>query len=173
MATNSEKKGSGMARRSVSLVMGMMALLAALLVGALPGTAAGDFQITLPAGTACPGFAVSISGSGGNSSDKIVGNGRIITTGTGSNLVFTNVATGETLALKSNGAPKQTTTNEDGTLTVTSEGHQVIVLFPTDTPPGPSTTLIVGRVVYTVDAAGNFVVQSVHGNTTNICAKLS
>jgi len=162
-----------MARRSISLVVGVTALFAAVVAGASPATATGDFQITLPAGTACPGFAVSIFGSGGNSSEKTAGNGRIITTGTGSSLVFSNVTTGKTFALKSNGAPKQTTTNEDGTQTVTSEGHQVIILFPTDTPPGPSTTLVVGRVVYTVDAAGNFVVQSVRGNTTDICAKLS
>lgn len=162
-----------MAKRSISVAIGMTALVGALVVGVSPATAAGDFLITLPAGTACPGFAVSIFGSGGNSADKTVGNGRIITTGTGSNLVFTNLATGATFALKSNGAPKQTTTNEDGTLTVMSEGHQVIVLFPTDTPAGPSTTLVVGRLVYTVDAEGNFVVQSVQGNITDICALLS
>jgi len=29
-------------------------------------------------------------------------------------------------------------------------GHNVLILFPSDVPAGPSTTLYVGRVVFTV-----------------------
>jgi hypothetical protein len=161
-----------MAKRVATCVACVAALIAALVAGASPAPAAEDFQITLPAGTACPGFAVSIAGSGGNSSVNTVGNGRTITTGTGSGLVFTNLVTQDTFSLKSNGAPGQSMTDGESQI-VTSEGHHVIILFATDTPPGPSTTLVVGRLVYTVDAAGNFVVQSVHGKTTDICAELS
>ena len=85
---------------------------------------------------------------------------------------FTNVSTGETFTTKSNGAAQRTITNPDGTETVTSVGHHVIFLFPSDSPPGPSTTLIVGRIVYDVDEFGNLTVRSVKGTTTDICADL-
>jgi len=50
----------------------------------------------------------------------------------------------------------------------------VIILFPTDVPAGPSTTLYVGSVVYTVDrASGVFTVKTHSGTTTDICAALS
>jgi hypothetical protein len=57
--------------------------------------------------------------------------------------------------------------------TVDALGYNVIILFPTDFPAGPSTTLYVGRVVYTVDAAGVFRIQTHSGPTTDICAALS
>jgi hypothetical protein len=46
-------------------------------------------------------------------------------------------------------------------------------MFPTDIPAGPSTTLYVGQLVYTVDPAGVFTVESSRGNSTDICAELS
>jgi hypothetical protein len=56
--------------------------------------------------------------------------------------------------------------------TVTTFGHTVIILWPTDSPPGPSTILYAGRVVYTVDGAGNFNLISRSGATMDICAAL-
>jgi len=41
-----------------------------------------------------------------------------------------------------------------------------------DVPAGPSTTLYVGRVVFTVDTSGVFTLQSVSGKSTDICAAL-
>jgi len=38
-------------------------------------------------------------------------------------------------------------------------GLSVTILFPTDVPAGPSTTLVAGRVVFTVDQDGVFTVQ--------------
>jgi hypothetical protein len=52
-------------------------------------------------------------------------------------------------------------------------GHNVLILFPTDTPPGPSTTLYVGRVVFTVDTSSNFNLLQHDGQATDICATLS
>jgi hypothetical protein len=52
-------------------------------------------------------------------------------------------------------------------------GHNVVFLFPTDNPPGPSTTLIVGRALIDVSPTGDFDVQSVSGTQTDICALLS
>jgi hypothetical protein len=40
-------------------------------------------------------------------------------------------------------------------------------------PAGPSTTLYVGRVVYTVDADAVFTLQSTSGRETDICATLT
>jgi hypothetical protein len=98
---------------------------------------------------------------------------RSIGAGTGSALLFTNLDTGKTVSTKSNGAVSHTTFNPDRSLTQTLTGHNVLILFPTDNPPGPSTTLIVGRVIFTVDVNGNFNVQEVSGNTTDICGALS
>ncbi len=63
--------------------------------------------------------------------------------------------------------------NPDGSSTVVATGNTVIILFPTDVPAGPSTTLYVGRVVYTNDGQNNFVLQDHSGQTTDICAALS
>jgi hypothetical protein len=162
-----------MARSARSLLTGTLAIVCLLVTGAPPASAAGNFPMTFPAGTACPGFDVVISGTGGNFTTRSFVNGRTVTAGTGSSLVFTNRSTGQTFTSSSNGAAQQTTTNADGTQTVTAEGHNVLILFPTDAPAGPSTTLIVGRLVYNVDAAGNFTVKSITGTTTNICSRLS
>jgi hypothetical protein len=137
-----------------------------------------DFVIELPAGSACEGFDLRIEGTGGNQVVKefVDRNGnvvRVLSAGTGSALSFTNLSTAATFSLRSNGAVSQTTLNPDGSSTVTITGHNVVILFPTDVPAGPSTTLHVGRVVYTVDANEVFTVEQVSGETTDICAVLS
>jgi hypothetical protein len=48
----------------------------------------------------------------------------------------------------------------------------VLILFPTDVPAGPSTTLYVGRVVFTV-VGDVFTLRSTSGTATDICAALS
>jgi hypothetical protein len=80
-----------------------------------------------------------------------------------SQLTFTNLSGDATVALPANGAVANTVYNADGSQTVTLTGHNVLILFPTDVPAGPSTTLYVGRVVYTVDAQGVFMLQSTRG----------
>jgi hypothetical protein len=75
--------------------------------------------------------------------------------------------------LPSNGSVTRTTINDDGTTTFTTTGHNVLILFPTDVPAGPSTTLYVGPVVFTVDADGIFTLQSATGKSTDICALLA
>lgn len=63
--------------------------------------------------------------------------------------------------------------NADGSQTVTLTGHNILILFPTDVPAGPSTTLYVGRVVFTVDANGVTTLKSTSGTATDICAAVS
>ena len=137
-----------------------------------------DFQLTLPAGVACADFDVLVEGTGDNRimrefTDQNGNVVRILAAGKGFDLTFTNLSSGETVELPSNGLVARTTINDDGTTTVESTGHNVLILFPTDIPAGPSTTLYVGRLVYTVDANGVFTVQSTSGPTTDICALLA
>lgn len=145
----------------------------ALMIGAAPANAQGAFQVTFPAGVACSGFDLSISGTGGNFTQRAVANGRIVSAGTGSNIVFLNLSTGATYTFKSRGGSEQLTVNANGSARVASDGNIVLVLFPTDSPAGPSTTVIVGRLVYNVDSAQKATVLATKGLTTDICAKLS
>jgi hypothetical protein len=156
-----------------------LAVAAALAIGTpVPVSAAApDFSIELPAGVACA-FALGVEGTG----DKRImreftdRNGNVVRTlaaGKGFTLTFTNLSTGESLTLPSSGSVQRTTVNSDGTSTVVSTGHNVLIFFPTDIPAGPSTTLYVGQVVYTVDASGVFTLQSTSGRTTDLCALLA
>ena len=136
-----------------------------------------SFTIELEAGLAC-NFGLLIEGSGGNRhlkefTDKNGNVVRSLEAGTGSALSFTNLTTGNTFSTKSNGAVAHITFNSDGSFTETDTGHNVLILFPTDVPAGPSSTLIVGRVVFTVDTNGVFTVLDVSGKTIDICAALS
>ena len=143
----------------------------------LSSTALADVTQAFPAGNACE-FDLQIDGSGGNQVQRefFDKNGNLVRTlsaGTGSALVFTNLGTGATLALQSNGAVSHVTKGPGGLDTWVSTGHNVIILFPTDTPPGPSTTLYVGRIEYTVDVNFTFTLLRSSGNKTDICAELS
>jgi hypothetical protein len=136
-----------------------------------------DFVVIFPADTACAGFDLQVEGWLGKQhfrefSDK---NGvvRTISAGTGSALRYTNLQSGGMFSSRSNGSVTRTTYNVDGSTTLELMGHNVVFLFPTDTPPGPSTTLYAGRVVILVDLDGNFTVQQASGNATDICAAVS
>lgn len=98
---------------------------------------------------------------------------RVLLAGKGSDLTFINADTGASLALKANGAAQHITLNPDGSSTWAVTGHNVLILFPTDVPAGPSTTLHVGRVVFDATANFDFDVLEVSGRTTDICAALS
>jgi hypothetical protein len=157
----------------------VLAVASALAVGTtVPVSAAeADFSIVLPAGLACA-FDLGVEGTG----DKRImreftdRNGNLVRTlaaGKGFALTFTNLSTDNSLTLPSNGSVQRTTVNSDGTSTVVSTGHNVVIFFPTDIPAGPSTTLYVGQLVYTVDASGVFTLQGTSGRTTDLCALLA
>jgi len=159
--------------------------LVALLGSVGPSTAASappalnSYSIDLPAGTACA-FELSIEILSAEHrvfrefKDRNGNVVRSLQAGAGDTLVFTNVSTSRALApLKTGGSVIRTTINPDGSQTVALTGHNVLILFPTDVPAGPSTTLYLGRVVYTADTNGVFTLQSVSGSSTNICALLS
>lgn len=135
-------------------------------------------QETLPAGVACS-FPLRFQATGTPPETKVFtdkeGNPvKSITAGKGVQLTFTNVTSGATLSLKANGSVTKQTFNPDGTTTFVTTGHNVLILFPSDVPPGPTTTLYVGRVVFTVDnSTGVFTLLGTSGKSTDICAVLS
>jgi hypothetical protein len=157
-----------------------LAVASALAVGTpVPVSAAApDFSFDLPAGVACA-FPLRVEGTGDKRimrefTDRNGNVVRLLSAGKGFTLTFTNTSPGgESLTLQSNGSVERTTVNSDGTRTVVSTGHNVLILFPTDIPAGPSTTLYVGQIVYTIDADGVFTLQSTSGTTTDICALLA
>jgi hypothetical protein len=138
--------------------------------------AASDFSVQFPAGTACA-FPLRVDGTGGHRIEHTFtnkdGTGRVLTTGTGSALTFTNETTGATVSLRSNGAVQRTTTLADGSTRNVMTGHNVLFLFPTDVPAGPSTTLYTGQIVFNATPSGDFTVLDTHGTSRDICAELT
>jgi hypothetical protein len=138
---------------------------------------AADQTIDLPAGLACSDFDLRVEITGAPQverqfTDKNGNVVRMLVAGKGSILTFTNLSTGASLTLKPNGSVSRTTFNQDQSTTNTTTGHNVLILFPSDVPAGPTTTLYVGRVVYGVDTSGVFTVQRTSGRTVDICAAL-
>ena len=130
----------------------------------------------LPAGLACD-FALAVEISGGTQVSKVFtdkdGNLLALTAGKGSQNTYTNLSTGETFTQTASGSVARVTTYPDGSMKWVTTGHNSLILFPSDVPAGPSTTLTAGRVVFTVDTNGVFTVTEVSGKTTDICAELS
>lgn len=157
------------ARRAVTVAAAM--LLTAALAG--PASAA-PWSATFPDGVACEGFDLIVDGMGTGHGlvQRQFDGGMVITAGAGDTLTFTNGTTRASLSLRSNGAGSITRPGPGDLSTVTSFGHNVLILFPTDVPAGPSTTLYVGRVVYTLDASYNFTMLGSAGTATDICAAL-
>jgi len=160
----------------------LLLTVAAVLGSGSPATAADppDQIIDLPAGIACDDFDLRVEIRGGTQvfkafTDKNGNVVRMLSAGKGSALLFINLSTDATFAVQPNGSVTHTTVNPDGSTTVADTGHNVVILFPTDVPPGPSTTQYVGRLVYTVSPPPDavFTVQSFSGQTTDICAALS
>jgi len=161
--------------------LGIAAAAATLAASTVATAAWGDSATTVqifPAGLACADFDLKVEASGGtikqhditDRSGEVV---RVILAGTGPALTLTNLTSGATYSTPSNGSVTHIAVNPDGTLTYRMTGHNILILFPTDVPAGPSTTLYVGQVGFTVDANAVFTVTSVAGRSVDICAALS
>lgn len=137
--------------------------------------------IVLPKGQACVDFAVTIDLIGAEHRvartfyDKNGNPVRYLLAGQGDQFVFTNSASGVKLAVKTGGSVEHKTPNPNGTQTWVTTGHELVVLFPTDTPAGPATTLYIGRLVFTIDPSSfTFLgIQSFTGKSIDICAALA
>ena len=151
-------------------------MMAAMLGYGSPSIAADDlpdFTVIFSAGVACNNFDLQIEGWNGKQQVREVkdkkGIVRTIFAGTGSALRYTNLGTHplRTFSSKSNGAVARITVKLDGSSTQELTGHNVVILFPTDIPAGPSTTLYDGgRVVLSVDADGNFTLKAERKSTS-------
>jgi hypothetical protein len=162
----------------------MRAALATALVGAFAvissAPAAADFSIKLRKGLACEDFAVQFTATGGDLVTNLYENEdgttvRILAAGKGTVNTYTNVRTGESVTFNTAGSVTNTVLNPDGSTTVTSTGHNGLILFPGDEPEGPSTTQYIGRFVYTVTEDGVFILdeQATTGQEIDVCAELA
>jgi hypothetical protein len=138
---------------------------------------AADPTISFPAGVACD-FALDLTASGGNKVqrtfyDKRGNVVRLLSAGKGAALTFANPQTGSSISVRPSGANTRTTLNTDGSSTVMSTGHAGLIMFPSDIPAGPSTTLYVGRIVYTIGTDGVFTLEATSGPSTDVCAVLA
>jgi hypothetical protein len=156
--------------------------LAALALGTVASASLANGGFTYPAGLACS-FPLTISDDGpGHRVERTFydRNGnlvRMINNGTGPDLTLTNASTGASLTLQGNGANMLFKPQENGMVLVRTTGHLVlIIMFPTDSPPGPITVLHVGQLVYTYEpnSSTNFtVVQGSSDRQVNIFQALS
>ena len=171
---------------SITRVFAPAALAAAALVAPAPVAVAADVSFILPAGTGCD-FRLGVSWTGGNLQTKEFvdddGNTvRLLVSGKGTVITYTNYgfkpgrnpSAVDSITIRTDGSVTETVTNPDGTQTVTSTGHNGLILFPTDEPAGPSTIHYIGKVVYTVDpATGVFTLVSTSGQAIDVCAELA
>jgi hypothetical protein len=161
---------------SVMIVALMLAFAGVLGSG---GQAIADWSMDLPAGMACADFDLRIETTGSwpqvykEFKDRDGNVIRIFQAGKGWDFLFTNLSTGATFPLKGNGSVSHYSYNLDGTYTYVGTGHNVMIFFPTDVPPGPSTIQVLGRVVSTVDENNVWTLQKLSGKQIDICEALT
>jgi hypothetical protein len=156
----------------------LTATLAVITALAVRQVAAAQESTVIPAGIACE-FELRVESETNpnrmfrewrDSDGNLV---RTLEAGRGSDVTLVNTETGESLTLKGNGAVNHTTYNPDGSWTTNLTGHYVLILWPTDIPAGPSTTLYVGRVTYTSTPDSTFALVGSSGTQRDLCAELS
>jgi hypothetical protein len=156
----------------------------ALAVGFAGQVNAEDPALSFAPGVACLYFGLDVYVSNCNEhyvvkefTDRYGNVVRALGAGKGCDLEFVNTSTDATFSTTANGSVYHTRYNSDGTETTSAVGHNVLVFYDTDLPPGvgPSTKQYVGRIVYTVGPAPEFIwtLEKVSGRTVDICAALS
>lgn len=132
---------------------------------------------------ACPNFNVSLSFSGGNQGLRVtrVHDGVIytVTSGSGTTIKFYAVDPDTGVLLRSvtfdtKASVTKTAQSGDNT-TYQINGFGTLLLFPTDQPGGPSTTVYNGTVTFTLVTDTGLLVSTVvnKGRQFDICAALS
>jgi hypothetical protein len=161
--------------KKISFILLSALLVATLLSPASPAMAA---TTNLDPGIGCD-FALRIDSNGGKLHEKLftdkAGNPvRFLSAGKGVVLTYTNVDSGKSVTIRTDGSVTSIRFNPDGTQTWTTTGHFGLVLYPSDVPAGPSTTQYIGKLVFNVDpATGVFTFVSSTGQARDICAELS
>ncbi|WP_298586769.1 hypothetical protein [uncultured Kocuria sp.] len=165
-------------RTSTKRALAPLAVAGALVLTGLPPATADHYPpFELPENTACT-FPLGVSATGGKLHTKTWYDEkgdpvRSITAGRGDVVTYTNLDTGAFLSLKTGGNVERKTYHPDGSQTVTMTGQGGLIFFPSDEPPGPSTTHYFGRVVYTIGTDGVWTLVSTSGRERDICAELA
>ena len=163
-------------RKSFAILVGVLLSAGSLGASAKP-TIFPDFSFTFPSGLACPGFPLTIDGSGAklNVKEFTDGNGldHAVYSGKGYNFTLTNATTGKSVFQKSQGAHQENIFYPDGSLKQISDGAVLLTMFPTDIPAGPSTRYINGHTVLSITPDGVGTLESIRGHVRDICAELS
>ena len=152
--------------------------IAATLQGGSAMAADPDFTVVFPAGLACE-FEMRLDGFGGKGHFREFRDrdGQVVRTFdhvTGLVLRFTHTSTDATLSVRLNGSNAHTSDYApDGSFTMKLTGHRLVILFPTDSPPGPSTTLFNGQATFLVEPGDVYTLVSAKGKETDICAALA
>jgi hypothetical protein len=148
-----------------------------------PAAAVDDHAAEFPAGEVCADFGVGLDfgeDSRAFRHEFTDTNGnvvRAILAGRAGSVTLTRLDskgddTEITLTVDAKGSAWNIVFNSDGSQTITTHGHLVFFIFPTDVPPGPASTLYIGRVVF--KQVGTFSeILSHTGTTTDLCAALS
>jgi len=157
------------------LATATMLVSAATIVAAQPASAQ-EHDVELPAGQGCD-FALGLDNIEGpplrrEFTDRN-GNQVRLFAGKSGAVIYTNLDTGKSVSFQSRGTNLRQTSATTGTQTFEFSGHVGLVQFPGDVPPGPSTTQLSGRLVFTTDSGGVTNVQKVEGNQIDICARLA
>ena len=110
------------------------------------------------AGEACS-FELQVSGTNGRlrQLEFVDDTGhvlRVLSVTTGISYTYTNLATSQTVTTRAGGSAISSEMNPDGTWTYTATGHNGLILFPSDIPAGPTTTVYEGRIIFRVVAGG-------------------
>ena len=165
-------------------VAAVAVVVSAMVVGGEVGSAAAvdKHDATLPEGLACADFGLGLDfGEDSRNLREFTdasGNPvRAILAGRAGSVTLTRLdAEGEdtdiTLTVGAKGSKWNIVFNSDGSQTITTSGHLVFFIFPTDVPPGPSSTLYIGRVVFIQHGTFSEVLSH-EGSTTDLCAALS
>jgi hypothetical protein len=169
-----------MTTTSSRALRGVTAVLVALGMTALAGPAEArkpdlverdPIELTLDAGLACE-FPVHLSGTGLRTAITTDGNVTTVT-GFGYELTLTNLTDPrKTYSTNSNRFTEVTTRLPNGSVYVETRGKTLQILFPTDVPAGPSTTLYTGKLTYTTTPDGITTLLSHHGHAEDVCAAL-
>jgi hypothetical protein len=99
----------------------------------------------------------------------------LLASGKSGAITYTNLANGKSVAFPSRGTLlKETPTGEPNVVTQEFSGNVGLVLFPTDTPAGPSTIQLNGRLVDKFNkVTGETEVLKLVGHQIDICARLA
>ena len=137
-----------------------------------------DLTLEFPAGLACSNFTLRVELWEGKGKTRELkdknGYTRSLFAGTGSAFRLTNLLNSKSISTKNNGASALVETYQaDGTVVITTRGHVLIIWFPSDLPPGPWTSLHSGHLVYSLSPVGVGTLQSMNGNSTDVCTALT